>query len=252
MSETDKSPSSIDQEAWNATKNIREALARLSKLIFKHYDKFHGGKMSYGHGLDLSECKATYEAEIAYAHLLIDFRRATQPVDIVKQQEQKMKVLELLDTGLIDNSIIEKLLAPKEQANAVVNNGSQRELISMSKQSEIELLERTIGENMGCYYRVATKQWCKEILDPHTKEYSHLIDVTAEVKGATKAAQALIDTACVEARKIEDKEILAFATRVQANGQLVPIEIGLVPWLEDRITNQEKSIDNGSQRELIR
>lgn len=62
-------------------------------------------------------------------------------------------------------------------------------------------LEVIVGENMGCYYREATKQWLRQINDPHTKEYSHLADMTVEVLGTTKAITALIQEAVKEAEQ---------------------------------------------------
>jgi len=43
-------------------------------------------------------------------------------------------------------------------------------------------------------------------------------------------------TTTIEAEVVsEQQEILKFATRVQSNGQFVPIEAGLIPWLEQRL-----------------
>lgn len=48
-------------------------------------------------------------------------------------------------------------------------------------------------------------------------------------------------TAQINQARIEaQKEILAFATRVQANGQYIPIEVGLIPWLEAQLSNTHK------------
>ncbi len=55
-----------------------------------------------------------------------------------------------------------------------------------------------------------------------------------------KELEAII-TAQINQAKIEaQKEILAFATRVQANGQYIPIEVGLIPWLETQLSNTHK------------
>jgi hypothetical protein len=57
---------------------------------------------------------------------------------------------------------------------------------------------------------------------------------------AVEAIKALIATQVNQARIEAQKEILAFATRVQANGQYIPIEVGLIPWLEAQLSNTHK------------
>lgn len=63
----------------------------------------------------------------------------------------------------------------------------------------------------------------------NSKEENRLIDEAKEYLSAL----------LVRSRLETEREILEFATRVQANGSFVPIEVGLIPWMRDRAAQQE-------------
>ncbi len=54
-----------------------------------------------------------------------------------------------------------------------------------------------------------------------------------------EAIQSKVKALITEAIFIEQEAILDFAERRQANGLLVPIQAGLLPWLKDRIELKE-------------
>lgn len=80
---------------------------------------------------------------------------------------------------------------------ATIESNSDKEYYKATLDT-VDELEKAIGSNMGCYYRVKTNQWLQEINDPHTKEYSHLSDMTANVKGTVKYVQRLLLSRAIE------------------------------------------------------
>ena len=78
------------------------------------------------------------------------------------------------------------------------------------------------------------------------KSFQHILKFAPESQRElmtfelAKYFTALIATQINQAKIEAQKEISAFATRVQANGQYIPIEVGLIPWLEAQLSNTHK------------